>query len=253
MKHLITMFLSSLILFLSLFYYWQRERGFQSQLDKIEMRVFVQGGGNKTDVMTRIANTKGVAGISEIEVPDIIKSLKERAGVEVLEGVSLPYVLSVYPASKGEVFLRNLSSELTRIEGVINVAYGEDAVKELWGEIREFRVILFAVASVLLFFYILALYLYISTLPAMRYFKVFIIYGKSLFSLRLKLIIRALIVSVVVASLSVEICYLSHLFIAGTQKGFITDYWIYYYIAFMGIIGLVMGGFKRFPISESPP
>ncbi len=253
MKHLITMFLSSLILFLSLFYYWQRDREFMEELDMIEIRVFVDSEKDKASAMTRIANTEGVSGINEIAVPEIIKALKERSSPDVLESFELPHVLSVYPSNKEEKFLKGLASRLMSVDGVVDVLYGEEAVSDLWGKIKEFRSILFSVGVVLLFFFVFSLYLYINSLPLMRYSRVFILHGRSMTSLRLRLILRSFLVSIVVAALAVELCYLSQLFIAGSERVFLPIGLVYYFIGLAGFIGLLMGGFKRLTISKPLP
>ena len=251
MKHIITMFLSSLFLFLTLFYYWQRDIEFQKQLEKIEMRVFIDSGSDKEAAMALIVNTEGVTGLKEIEEPDIIKNIKGRSGSEILDEVELPYVMGVYSSKREEVFLKELAARLKGIEGVMGVLYGEKAVAELWKEIREVKIILITVGLILLFFFGLSLYLFVNSLAVMKYSKVFLIHGKRFGLLRIGVILRTMAVSIIVASLSVEISYLSHRYITGSsQSSFITNQWVYCFIIIMGLIGLFIASLKRFPVSD---
>jgi hypothetical protein len=252
MKYKITMFLSSLLLFLCLFYYWQRENEFQRQLERVELRAFIERNQDKDETMRTIMNVGGVAEVKEVATAEIIKMIRDDIGEGMaVEEMDLPYVLSIYPLNKGEENLRNLALRLTTVKGVIDVVYGQEAVKGLWRDIRKLRVLATTVGVFLLFFFILALSLYINTLPAMKHSRVFLLHGKGLTSLRIEVVFKAMFVSIIVSILSVGITYLSYLYILRSPSSiFLPNHWIYYFVSFMMFIGLLAGCFKRFPISR---
>lgn len=252
MKHTITIFLSSLLLFLCLFYYWQKENEFQKQLDGVEMRLFIERKQNKNETVRTIMNIEGVAKVEEIATAEIIKMLKNNLDEEItLEEIELPYVLSVYPLNKKEENLKELSQRLTKVNGVIDVLYGQEAVAGLWRDIRGLRVGTATVELFLLFVFILSLSFYINSLPAMRHSKVFLLHGRSLIPLRIGVVCRAVFLSIVVSLLSVGITYVLYLYILKSSNSiFLPNYWIYYFVSVMMFIGLLTGSFKRFPISR---
>lgn len=251
MKHTITMFLSSLLLFSCLFYYWQKENEFQKQLDGVEIRIFVESKQDKDETTEAIMNVEGIAGVEDITTNEIVNLIKEDMGEETaIEELNFPYVLSVHPLNRGEEDLRKLALRLKEITGVIDVVYGQGAVKALWRQIRELRLITAVIEAFFFFIFILSLSLYINFLPAMRHSRVFLLHGKSLVLLRMSVVFRAIFLSLVVSTLSVGITYLSYLYISRSSDIiFLPNHWIYYFISVMMFIGLLTGSSKRFPIS----
>ncbi len=252
MKHTITMFLSSLLLFLCLFYYWQKENEFQKQLDGVEMRVFIERDVNKDATMKAIMNAEGVARVEDITTAEIIKTIKDKIGEEIaVEEIELPYVLSVYPLNKGEEYLKNLTQRLMKVNGIKEVVYGQEAVAGLWRDIRGLRMVTATGEVFLLFVFILSLSFYINSLPAMRHSKVFLLHGRGLIPLRIGVVCRAVFLSIVVSVLSVGITYVSYLYILRSSTSiFLPNHWIYYFVSVMMFIGLLTGSSKRFPISR---
>jgi hypothetical protein len=88
MKYKITMFLSSLLLFLCLFYYWQRENEFQRQLERVELRAFIERNQDKDETMRTIMNVGGVAEVKEVATAEIIKMIRDDIG-EGIEYISI--------------------------------------------------------------------------------------------------------------------------------------------------------------------
>jgi|GEM_PF-2204574 len=252
MKHTITMFLSSLLLFLCLFYYWQKKIEFQKQLDGVEMRVFIERKQDKNETVRTITNMEGVAKVTEIATAEIIKMLKDNIDEKItLEEIALPYVLSIYPSDKSEEDLKKLALNLTKINGVIDVVYGQEAIAGLWREIRGVGVVVATTSIFLLFIFILSLSFYINSLPEMRHSRIFLLHGRNLTSLRIKVVFRAILLSMLVSSLSVGITYFAYLYISKLPNSvFLPKHWVYSFILAMMFIGLLTGSSKRFPISR---
>lgn len=252
MKHTITMFLSSLLLFLCLFYYWQKEIEFQKQLDGVEMKLFIERKQDKNETVRTITNMKGVAKVEEIATAEIIKMLKDNIDEEItLEEIVLPYVISICPSNKGEEDLKKLALNLTKVNGVMDVLYGQEAVANMWRETRGVRVVVATANMFLLFIFILSLSFYVNSLPEMRHSRVFLLHGRNLTSLRIRVIFRAILFSMVVSLLSVGITYFAYLYISKPQSSvFLPKHWVYSFILAMMFVGLLTGSSKRFPISK---
>ncbi|MCD5383578.1 hypothetical protein LR066_02295 [candidate division WOR-3 bacterium] len=250
MRYVITIFISSLLLFLGLFYYWRRQSDFDEEIERVEIRVFFNG--DSESIIASIKEAENVEGVDEVEMTETRKRLEGYIDKELNE-FSLPSLLRVYPLNKGEDEMEYLAQKLIEINGVVDVFYGKIALRELWNDMKELRIGTVIVGGFFFLVFIFSVLLYAESTSVMRNWKTvgqpqgLSLHRKTLFWLRLRLLFNIIAVSGGSAIISIAIVYLSLLY-TSPNTPFLPTNWMCYYLLGLISVGIFISICKRIRI-----